>query len=290
MIPLVDADSLVWAASAVTREDPPEYCFQILKSQLTKMAEKFEVTELEIWLSGNLRWRDGEATIRKYKGNRKQPPPLHFEVAREYLIKHWAAGVYDDEADDAIAIRATHLQDEHSYLQDPVICAIDKDLDNVPGWHYNWKKDHLYEVSPEEALRNFYTQVLEGDGADNILGLPNCAPSTVAKYGLRKGLSGCGAKSAEKIINQTVGTPGVGTVSDLEETLYLTTFEAYLEYAKHKIWTVDKLKAVPFEAIVEGTHNTYKENATLLWLSTHDKARYEVPCNLIIDEAGVKIE
>ena len=41
----------------------------------------------------------------------------------------------DEEADDTIAIRATELGDE------AIIVSLDKDFDQVVGWHYNFSKD-----------------------------------------------------------------------------------------------------------------------------------------------------
>ena len=42
----------------------------------------------------------------------------------------------------------------------------------VPGWHYNFVKKEKKKVTPEEGLRFFYRQILMGDAADNIKGIP----------------------------------------------------------------------------------------------------------------------
>jgi hypothetical protein len=56
-----------------------------------------------------------------------------------------------------------------------VIATKDKDLDLIPGWHYNWSKtkkdDGVYYVSPVEANRAFYAQLIQGDATDNIPGI-----------------------------------------------------------------------------------------------------------------------
>ena len=53
-----------------------------------------------------------------------------------------------------------------------IICSIDKDLNNTPGWHYNWKSDNIYFVEKLTATRTFYKQILTGDmSVDNIPGL-----------------------------------------------------------------------------------------------------------------------
>jgi len=59
---------------------------------------------------------------------------------------------------------------------DTIICAEDKDLNCIPGAHYNWVKDELYHVEPIDGMRWFYTQLITGDTADDIRGLSKKAP------------------------------------------------------------------------------------------------------------------
>ena len=56
---------------------------------------------------------------------------------------------------------------------DPTCCivSIDKDMDMIPGWHYNQNKGELYFVTPEEADYFFHKQLLTGDRVDNIIGI-----------------------------------------------------------------------------------------------------------------------
>jgi len=61
------------------------------------------------------------------------------------------------------------------------ICSIDKDLDQIPGWHYNFVKQIKYKITPEEGLKHFYTQLLTGDRIDNIMGVPGVGPKTAEK-------------------------------------------------------------------------------------------------------------
>jgi 5'-3' exonuclease len=66
--------------------------------------------------------------------------------------------------------------------------SIDKDLDMLRGWHYNFVKQELYYVKEEDGIRNFYTQILTGDRVDNI-----------------PGLKGIGIKKATKILQDCEG-------------------------------------------------------------------------------------
>jgi 5'-3' exonuclease len=59
--------------------------------------------------------------------------------------------------------------------------SIDKDLDMIRGWHYNFIKDKKYLIDDQEAIKHFYTQILTGDRVDNIIGLKGIGPKKAAK-------------------------------------------------------------------------------------------------------------
>lgn len=109
------------------------------------------------------------ATIRPYKGNRKQEKPRWFQEARDYLCYAWGAQIVKGmEADDAISIEQWRNKDRQT-----CIVSIDKDLRNTPGFHYDWRKGLHYYITLLEANRHFYMQMLTGDTTDNIGGVPN---------------------------------------------------------------------------------------------------------------------
>ena len=53
-----------------------------------------------------------------------------------------------------------------------IICTIDKDLDMVPGWHYDFVKDIKYFIDEDTADEWFWCQMIMGDSTDNIQGIP----------------------------------------------------------------------------------------------------------------------
>jgi hypothetical protein len=83
--------------------------------------------------------------------------------------QHDAVIAIDEEADDMLGYNC--YCDE-----DTVLCALDKDLDMIPGMHYNWEKDNLYYMGELDAIRHFYIQLVTGDSSDNIEGLKEKAP------------------------------------------------------------------------------------------------------------------
>jgi hypothetical protein len=118
--------------------------------------------DTEYYIAGEGNWR--YKIMPDYKANRKDVPrPMWLEEVREHLLlQHGAEIVNDQEVDDMCGIRLT----QEGYN---AICAsLDKDLLTVPGHHYNFVKKERYLISPADALRNFYKQVITGDGADHI--------------------------------------------------------------------------------------------------------------------------
>lgn len=81
------------------------------------------------------------------------------------------------EADDLLGIAITRPDTDHT----PVLCTIDKDLDQIPGWHFNWNKGTLYEVTLPEAEWFFHRQVLTGDPTDGYYGCPGMGPKRAEK-------------------------------------------------------------------------------------------------------------
>jgi hypothetical protein len=132
---------------------------------------------MEIYLTPSVgNFREQIATTLKYKGNREaQQRPKHYKALAEYLVSDFGAQYSrGQEADDDLGIRAT-------VLEGSVIVSLDKDLDQVPGKHYNWVKEEEYDISKKEGLLNFYSQVLSGDPTDNIQGLTGIGPVKARK-------------------------------------------------------------------------------------------------------------
>ena len=142
------------------------------------------VNTFKAYLTGKGNFREKIATIQPYKGNRSEgsKPPFYSEI-RKYLVDTYAADVVEGmEADDRISIE--FCKD----VGNTVIAAVDKDYLQIPLLRmYNIQKKEVITVTPIEAHRNFYTQVLMGDTTDNI-----------------PGLQGVGKKTAEKLLANQV--------------------------------------------------------------------------------------
>ena len=182
---LFDSDIFAYrAASACEEEDEAtaqrtldRLIVDVLMCGVDNIYPDCFVDSWSMHLTGKNNFRYEIATTVPYKGNRvDKPKPKHLAFLRSHLVKEWDASISEgEEADDTIAIEATKLGDNC------VIVSLDKDLDQVSGWHYNFVKRLSYYIKPEEGLVKLYTQMLTGDAADNIKGLFRIGPVKAAK-------------------------------------------------------------------------------------------------------------
>jgi len=165
---LIDADILNYRIGFATNAEDEGVAIRTMAGFLEDLL-LFDLPELQTWelhLTGYGNFRNELAVTVPYKGNRKgTEKPVHYHILREYLVTSWDATVNEGiEADDMLAIRATELGD------DSIIITLDKDLNQVVGWHYNFVKKEKYYVTEEEGKLSFYKQFLTGDKVDNIIG------------------------------------------------------------------------------------------------------------------------
>lgn len=193
---VVDADIVAFRA-AFSAEDEPEAWVACSRAEnmLNDMSYMLGEQPMELWLSGKNNFRYN--VFPEYKANRLEAkrPKWEHEV-KDYLVKEWNANWSEGcEADDMIGVRALET--------DGFVASIDKDLDQIPGWHYNFVKKERYFVTSEEATRHFYYQLLVGDTADGV-----------------KGVYGVGPKKAKKLLDSC----------DSEEAMYWAVRELYGSY------------------------------------------------------------
>lgn len=174
-----DTRAMGGTAHIWTRKElqPVEFALEALKTTVLSLQEKLYPRRMEIYLSGKRNFRDDIAVTKPYKGNRdNQPKPTYWRDCREYLIDNWGAIVTDGiEADDALGIAQCSRSAGSS-----VIVTNDKDLGQIPGWHFDWTNDNVYKVSKRAAAFSFYSQILSGDPTDNVPGLGGIGPAKAA--------------------------------------------------------------------------------------------------------------
>ena len=175
MIALIDCDLVAYrcAASCNTEEEGA------LETALLRCDKLMQEIVYAVSADSYRAFLTGKNNFRKrinpeYKANRKDTvPPIYLQQCRDFLITEWNAEVSEGcEADDMLGENQT---------SETIICTLDKDLDMVPGMHYNWVKATIYEVTTLEGIKHLYKQALIGDRSDNIQGVAGIGPVKAAK-------------------------------------------------------------------------------------------------------------
>jgi len=178
MLALIDADIITYRIGFASEDVNEKLCLARCAEFMEELVMKPWVGEYQGYLTGSTNYRKDIAVTAPYKGNRVGTKPKHYALIREYLIKAWGCELVEgQEADDAIGIKAYAIGDIEEYI----IMSIDKDLDMIRGWHYNFIKDQKYLVDDFQAIKHFYAQLLTGDRVDNIVGLKGVGPKKAAK-------------------------------------------------------------------------------------------------------------
>lgn len=174
MIALLDSDIYAYRAAAACENEEELQAKRsvdslIINTLMCGVDKCGYVDQWRLFLTGKGNFRNDIAITAPYKGNRADKvKPKHLAALRDHLMQEWKADMSaGQEADDSIAIEATTLGDNG------VVVSLDKDLDQVAGWHYNFVKKEAYYISEAEGLLRLYIQILTGDTADNIIGLRN---------------------------------------------------------------------------------------------------------------------
>lgn len=190
LIPIVDADFIVYRVGFAVKEDEPiENALSTVRSTIHNIWDRFPDSPEpgKLYISGKDNFRDtltkNEAVFHKapkfYKGTRDPAKrPFYYDDIREYMIHvHNAIVVNGMEAEDAAGIEHYAHKERNT-----VLVHQDKDLDCLPGWHWNpVKMGDLYYQTLEGGNIHFWKQVLMGDVTDNIRGIDGLGPKTADK-------------------------------------------------------------------------------------------------------------
>ena len=181
MVLLIDADSLIFASCYRTKDDSFENPFytdiedSIVKfdEQLMKiindLEDQFEIDKYIVFngSKGNFR----KLISKKYKANRKKqtlPPLLHdmHQYVKETYHSIYGFGI---ETDDLVARYWYNIAKDIG-RDNVIIVSIDKDYKQFPAliYNYHFKHQTILDITPQQALYNFYEQCIVGDTADNV--------------------------------------------------------------------------------------------------------------------------
>lgn len=174
---LIDGDIIAYRAAFSTQQDGSSDTEMKVDDLIQFILEKTVLfpelgLDYEVYLTGKGNFRYDIAKSHPYKGNRKHvEKPRHLQHARDYMESKYKATISQgEEADDLIAMEAAKLNYK------ACVASIDKDMLQIPCWHFNIVRGDYLEVTPFGGIKFFYTQILTGDRADNIVGLFRVGP------------------------------------------------------------------------------------------------------------------
>lgn len=189
----IDADFLAYEVSAQSKydavpkslDDMQHNCRERVRKMLIQSGSERVYLHLTPGTSDKgLRY--GLAIQKEYQANRKdKEKPQYLHIMRDWMAKTFPGKLHQNcEADDGMsssqyACAAAGINDKS------IILSKDKDLRMVPGWHMDWDTGEVTHVQgfgelwfdDKQKLRGnghkwFWAQMIMGDSADNIQGLP----------------------------------------------------------------------------------------------------------------------
>ena len=172
-----DDKLVVLSSEPIVVEKPLAFSLKVVKNKLETIQRRYG-KRMRVYVKGveGKNFRDEVYTIQKYKGNRQTPKPIHYDAIVQYMVERWdAIRVEGKEVDDQVALDAAESSIPY------VVCSPDKDLDQIPGLHWNYRDGVEYTVSEEEAKWMFWYQLLMGDSSDNIMGIWRCGKAAAKK-------------------------------------------------------------------------------------------------------------
>jgi 5'-3' exonuclease len=193
MIAFIDGDVTLY--QACWGNDTLKEAKLKLDEILQSIVETIFCDDYLIAVGGPNNWRESFYVDYKKSPSRlasKKNKAEYFDELKAYLASKNNAVLTDGfEADDLIRMWTVEAEE----AGDPfVLCTIDKDLDCVPGNHFNFgRNEKFYVVTPEQGDTHYWKQILMGDAVDNIPGLPKVGPVTASKI-----LEGCDTRTKRK--------------------------------------------------------------------------------------------
>lgn len=199
----IERDSRIVMSDKVSKEH--------IISSIEAIKSKAWCGELKLMIGGSTNYRNDLWISKKYKGNRGKKPK-RFKAIREWFIAEYNPIIADGcETDDTVSIMCWKGYKEAVKQQSKDACStvlisIDKDLDQVPSYHFNYSNHEANPIwiSPSEAYKCFWTQMIKGDSTDNIRGLPYVLSSKLGKSSKAAKWSDCGKVGAAYLFKDCI--------------------------------------------------------------------------------------
>lgn len=233
---------------------------QVSKQMLTNLQKVGKLKKMLLPMGGKDNFRDDIATVRQYKGNRKDlVKPENLEQVKAFLNKH----------KDGYTVEGHETDDELSILGQKgwVQCTTDKDAMQCNGtyvWNFD-KTDNIFYIPKKGSgkiwvddkkkvraygLKSFILQALTQDTVDNIY------PKTYTDYSY-------GEMSVYKDLDP------ITKVKDCIEYLVKMYKEFYPEPFQYKHWDTEEELTGTWETMLQ-------EMGSLLWMKRHKDDQFSL--------------
>ena len=170
----IDADSILYRVAATT----PDVHTAIKTFDVAIMAIMEDTVAKEgfVAVKGSSNFRDDITDT--YKASRKKyeiKPDIkeRLDALYEYCWETDCVPADGCEADDLVSIWASEATENNESF---IIAHIDKDIDMIAGWHFNYNRNEIYHVDKDFGHYLLCKQLLTGDSSDSIEGLKGIGP------------------------------------------------------------------------------------------------------------------
>jgi 5'-3' exonuclease len=155
--------------------EPVENALHSCKLLLQSIQDKYPDEQVTVYFSCSTADNFRKTFYAQYK-NRPARRPEHYAAIKEYMWKKYTCQVDPTlEADDLIAIAAAQYPGS-------VVVTNDKDMDQIPGLHFDFTKDREYVITEGEAREALEMQTIMGDSTDNIQGISGWGKVKAAQW------------------------------------------------------------------------------------------------------------
>jgi len=163
---ILDADSLIYQIAHT--EPSPNLCKKKFDDRIAEIISNTDALGSYVFIKGETNFRHSYPT---YKANRKDniDPAVKERIKKLYThAKEFCVEADGAEADDYVRLAAVGCAEKNLSF---IVAHIDKDLNCIPGWHYNFRTGTSTQILPVEAYTFQMQQLLMGDSTDNIGGI-----------------------------------------------------------------------------------------------------------------------
>jgi DNA polymerase-1 len=280
---LADGDGLAYYCAGKDGEVSPGEAKAKLVDKLQSAARACGAEYIRILLTSrgsHKGYRYAVARSKPYQGQRVDSRrPQNWQFLRE-LMENGGLTSLDMQVESTHIAEADDLFSKYLATGGDYVCYTqDKDMQMCYGWHLDWLSHILFKVEQGQwyTYANdkvwgrawFWSQILHGDGADNIPGLPFYTDGSITKTGPNKGKVkeikvGVSAEPVKALHTYVSDMGALLVVKELYQSCYRERWLVELLEQGILLWMRTDIQASVFDVVVKGnplhpltTHELY---------------------------------